>query len=121
MELTDMSDSSKTCLSAFAFIGMFVFPLAALAIGWIEWDFETGAIAALVVFLVFFLFSALLLARVKNWSWAAILMPICAGLLYALLPDAIPGPVDDAAVMTVGSVLSFIMWLRNQQSQPPGQ
>ena len=113
-----MTDKTKTCLSTFLYLSMFVLPVVSLAVGWIGWDFRTGAIAALVTFAVCFLLAGLILATVKELSWIAVSLPFSLGFVYAVLPDFIIGPFDDAAVMTAGALMTFGLWVRKQPDTP---
>lgn len=113
-----MADKTKTCLSVLFFASMFILPLVALAIGWVGWDFRTGAIVALITFAVFFLLAGILLATVKDLSWVAVSLPFLFGFIYSVLPDLLPGPVDDAVVFAAGALLTFALWLRKQPETP---
>lgn len=113
-----MKDGSKTCLSIFFSVAMFVIPLIALAIGWIGWNFKVGAIAGLASFAVFFLLSGGILATVKDLSWFMVGLPFVAGVVYTVLPDFIPLPFDDAIVLTAGSLMTFALWVRKQPETP---
>ena len=113
-----MTDRAKTCLSTFFYLSMFVLPVVSLAIGWIGWDFRTGAIAALVTFAACFLLAGLVLATVKELSWITISLPFSFGFIYTILPDFIVGPFDDAAVMTAGALMTFGLWIRKQPDTP---
>jgi hypothetical protein len=113
-----ISDRSRTCLSAFFAGATLVLPLVALAIGWLGWNFRTGAIAGLISFAVLFLVSGVLLATVRLPSWWTVFAPAVVGLLYTILPDFIPSPLDDAAVFTAGVLLSFTLWMRKQPETP---
>lgn len=111
-------DRVQTCLSLFLFGAAFVLPLVALSIGWLGWDFRTGAIAGLITFAIMFIISGGLLAMVKMPSWLAVFLPMLLGLIYTILPDFIPMPFDDAAIFTSGALLSFVLWLRKQPDTP---
>lgn len=113
-----ISDRSRTCLSAFFAGATLILPLVALAIGWLGWDFRTGAIAGLITFVVLFLVSGVLLATVRVPSWWTVFAPAVLGLLYTMLPDFIPSALDDAAVFTAGVLLSFTLWMRKQPETP---
>jgi len=113
-----MNDTNKACLSAVAFAAMIVLPLLGLAIGWLAWDIETGAVIAIVLFGVCFLASGVLLALVKDLTWLTASLPAVFGILYGLLPDLIPGPIDDAVAFSGGSLLSFALWIRRDPHTP---
>ena len=110
-----MTDKTKTCLSTFLYLSMFVLPIVSLAVGWIGWDFRTGAIAALVTFAVCFLLAGLVLATIKELSWISVSLPFSLSIVYAVLPDFIIGPFDDAVVMTAGALMTFGLWVRKQR------
>ena len=113
-----MSDKTKTCLSVLFFASMFILPLVGLIIGWIGWDFRTGAIVALITFAVFFLLAGILLSTVKELSWIAVSLPCLFGFIYSIVPDFLPGPVDDTIVFAAGALLTFALWLRKQPEAP---
>lgn len=113
-----MTDKTKIRLSVFLYVSMFILSVVSLAIGWIGWDFRTGAIAALATFAVCFLLAGLLLATVKDMSWFAVGLPISLGIVYTVLPDFIVGPFDDAAMMTAGALMTFGLWIRKQPDTP---
>ncbi|MCA1954779.1 MAG: hypothetical protein LDL12_06470 [Anaerolinea sp.] len=113
-----ISDRSRTCLSAFFAGATLILPLVALAIGWLGWNFRTGAIAGLITFVVLFLVSGVLLATVRVPSWWTVFAPAVLGLFYTMLPDFIPSALDDAAVFTAGVLLSFTLWMRKQPETP---
>ena len=113
-----MNDKSKTCLSFFSLAAMFFLPLIALAMGWIGWNFKVGAIAALATFAVFFLVSGGVLTTVTNLSWIAVSLPFIAGVIYSVLPEFIPLPIDDTIVLASGSLMTFTLWLRKQPDTP---
>lgn len=113
-----MTDKTKTCLSVLLFASMFMLPIVGLAIGWVGWDFRTGAIIALVTFGMCFLLAGILLAAVKELSWAAVSLPFVFGFIYTILPDFIVGPFDDAMVFTAGALVTFGLWVRKQPDTP---
>ena len=113
-----MNDNNKTCLATVFFISMFVFAFIGLVIGWVGWDVKTGVIVAGVLFAIFFLMGGITLAIVKDLSWFAVSLPMLAGLLYTIMPDFIPGPIDDAAAMASGAIFTFTLWLRKQPETP---
>jgi len=113
-----MTDQNKACLSAVFFAAMIVLPLLGLGIGWLAWDAKTGAIIAIVLFGFCFLASGALLALVKDLSWLTASLPAAFGILYGLLPDIIPGPIDDAVAFSGGALLSFALWIRRDPHTP---
>jgi hypothetical protein len=58
------------------------------------------------------------LAIVKNLSWFTVSLPLIVTTIYTILPDFLPGQIDDTAVMTAGAMLTFVLWLRKQPETP---
>ncbi|MEX1247473.1 MAG: hypothetical protein WEA61_03230 [Anaerolineales bacterium] len=111
-----MRDGTRACLG-------FVFLLAALFLavvfgiaGWvIGGDAGTGLIVALATFGLFALLAAYMFITIKNYAW----VPAVLGGVYAILPDLIFGPADDAVVLLAGVTLSAIMaWRRKSPNSP---
>lgn len=113
-----MKDQTKTCLSVLAYLSMIIFPAVGFLIGWIGWNIRTGIVTALILFAVFFLLGGGFLASVKNLSWFAVSLPIIGATIYTVLPDFLPGPLDDTIVMAAGAILTFTLWLRKQPETP---
>lgn len=113
-----MSDQIKSCLGMLLFTSTFILPLVGLAIGWIGWDLETGAIIGLVTFTILFLLAGTLLISIKDPSWVTASVPFVFGLCYSLLPDFIPGTIDDGIAFTGGSILSFVLWHKKKPDIP---
>lgn len=112
-----MTDTTRTRLSIFLYASMFVLPGAALAVGWVAWDFRTGIVAAMFTFAVCFVLAGLLLATVKDLSWIAVFLPFSLGVVWAALPDLL-GPLDDAVMISAGALITFALWLRKQPDTP---
>lgn len=113
-----MPDQTKTCLSVFAFISMFVLPVVGFLIGWIGWDIRTGIVIASILFAVFFLLGGILLAIVGNLSWISVSLPLIGATIYSILPNFLPSQIDDTVVMAAGAMLTFVLWLRKQPETP---
>ena len=113
-----MTDKTKKCLSGVCVLSMFILPPVGLAIGWIGWGFSTGAIVALIAFAVCFLLAAILWAIVKEPSWITVALPFLFGCAYTILPDCIPGPIDDALVFTAGALMTFALWIKKDPDTP---
>ena len=113
-----MTDQSKTCLSVLAYFSMIIIPAVGFLIGWIGWDIRTGIVTALILAVIFFLLGGVVLASVKNLSWFTVSLPFIGATIYSILPDFLPGPIDDTIVMTAGAMLTFTLWLRKQPETP---
>jgi len=113
-----MTDKGKTCLGLVCFLLMFILPPVGLAVGWIGWDFRTGALVALVAFAVCLLPAGVFLAIVKELAWMTVALPFLLGFAYTILPDCIVGPFDDTAVFAAGALMTFVLWVRKDPSTP---
>jgi len=113
-----MTDNDKSCLAVALFAFALIFPVAALAIGWIGWDLKTGAMAALVTLGVLAVPAAALFLTVRNPSAWVSSLPMLMGMLYTILPDAVLGGFDDGAVFTLGALLSFLLWRKKEANLP---
>lgn len=109
-----MGDTAKGCLAILCFFALLILPVLALAIGWIGWDFRTGAEAGGITAAACFLLIGGLLLSIRRPSWLAVALPFLMGLGYNILPDFMPGPLGDTVVLTGGSLLTFWLWLRRQ-------
>jgi hypothetical protein len=107
-------DWIKSCLSVVFFGLAFGLPLVALAVGWLGWDFEHGAIASAITFAVLFLIGGVLLITIRAPAWVVVFLPTLLGLFYSAIPEFIPGGVDDMAVMIMGVFLTYILWLKKR-------
>lgn len=103
-----MSDSGGSvrvgCLSA---LGGVVFGLGAGALGWVWWGWKWGLTSGMAVVGVGLLLSFHSLSRVRELTWGVVMLPFSGGLLYAISPFDIPGPVDDVAVLGAGSLFTL--------------
>lgn len=111
-------DRVKVTLALALFGGLILLPVFALLIGWSQSDLETGAIAAVITFIITLIIVFLLLVTIRRHNWFSASLPVLLGAVYSLLPDIILGPADDAVVLTGGAVVSFILWLRKQPGIP---
>ncbi len=108
-----MSDGKRSCLG-------FVFLLAALILaavfgigGWVGRDFQTGATLGIGVFAFFAVLSAYMFVTIKDYAW----LPAVIGGLYAVLPDLVAGPGDDAVVLVLGALLSgALAWRKKSRT-----
>jgi hypothetical protein len=124
-----VSDGKKSCLGfgflilalTLAGISVFAGGISTLA-SWLSgestgFDLRTGLILAVGLFVVFALISALFFISVRNWSW----FPAIFGGVYAILPDLISGPADDAVALIAGAALSgALAYLRERRGKEAG-
>jgi hypothetical protein len=108
----------KIWLSLLCYAAMLVLPLISFVVGWFGWDAKTGAIAAISTFAIFFIAGGGILFLIKDISPVAASLPFVMGMVYALLQDLLPGPLDDSLLMASGAVLSFILWRRKMPETP---
>lgn len=121
-----MSDGSKSCLG-FGFlilaltlagvsviaggIGTMVSRFAGEASGF---DLKTGVYLAIGIFVLFTLIALVFFISVRNWAW----FPAIFGGVYAVMPDLIFGPEDDAVALLLGVVLSgFLSYVRDRRGK----
>ncbi len=122
-----MSDGKKTCLG-FAFLitalvlgGLILFAgglgsiFEFLGIDFFGLDLKSGAIISLIVFTVFSILAGVSFFTIKNWSW----MPAILGGVYAVMPDLIAGPADDAVAVLLGVIVSSYLAWRSESKKPP--
>jgi hypothetical protein len=116
-----MSDGWKTCFGfGFLILGLVLAAGSLLAGGIGELaaffgadslgiDLRSGFYVALGIFVLLFAAAIGFFISIRNWSW----LPAIAGGIYAVLPDLILGPEDDAAAIAVGvlasSLLAYLM------------
>ena len=108
-----MKDGTRACLG-------FVFLAAALVLavlfgigGWvIRGDAGSGLSVALATFAIFAAAAATMFITIKDYAW----IPAVIGGIYAILPDLLIGPGDDAVVLVAGVVISgLIAWRRGRR------
>jgi hypothetical protein len=116
--MSAISDKNKFWIAIACFITMLILPVAAFMVGWIGWDIKKGALAALTVFLTFFVCGCAALLTIKKVPALVASMPFAVGFIYAVLPVPIPGPLDNTAVALVGALLSYSLWLRRTPATP---
>lgn len=118
-----MSDGRKSCLGfGFLILGLLLAG-ASLLVGGIGqlvetlggnaagFNFRTGLNIAIGIFVVLFAASMYFFVSIKDWAW----LPAIAGGIYAVLPDLILGPEDDAVALVAGVVLSGLLsWVRSR-------
>jgi hypothetical protein len=113
-----ISDKTKFWIAVASFTAMLILPVAAFMVGWIGWDIKKGALAALIVFMTFFVFGCATLLLIKKVSPLVASMPFIVGFIYGVLPTPIPGPLDNTGVAVVGALLSYALWLRRTPATP---
>ena len=113
-----MNDRNKTWLSLVFFFSALLFPLAGLLAGWLAIDFKTGLLIGGITFGFYFMIVGLFLTSVKIPSWFAVWLPYLVSIFYTVMPDFVPGPLDDAAAVLIGSILSFFLWIKKQPDTP---
>ncbi len=113
-----ISDKAKFWIAIASFAAMLILPVAAFMVGWIGWDIKKGALAALIVFMMFFIFGCATLLLIKKVSPLVASLPFVVGFIYGVLPTPIPGPLDNTGVALVGALLSYALWLRRTPATP---
>jgi hypothetical protein len=116
--MSAISDKNKIWIAIACFTAMLIMPVAAFMVGWIGWDIKTGSLAALIVFLTFFICGCATLLFIKKIPALVASMPFMVGFIYAVLPVPIPGPLDNTGVALVGALLSYTLWLRRTPATP---
>ncbi|MQC26314.1 MAG: hypothetical protein DWG76_02545 [Chloroflexi bacterium] len=113
-----MSDRRRAVLG-FVFLALAMgLAVVALIGGSIGWDFKTGVILSVGTFVVLAGFSAYLFISIRNYAW----FPAVVGGLYAVLPDLVAGPADDAGVLLLGAALSGLLsWRRKRKVERDAQ
>lgn len=108
-----MRDGTRACLG-------FVFLAAALVLavlfgigGWVlGGDAGSGFAVALATFAIFAVAAAYMFISIKDYAW----IPAVLGGVYAILPDLLIGPADDAVVLVAGVVISAVIaWRRGRR------
>jgi len=112
-----MSDGWKTCFGfSFLILGLVLALFSVLAGGLGEWveslggdawgiDLDLGLKIAIGVFVVLFVAAIAFFISIREWTW----LPAIAGGVYAVVPDLIIGPEDDALAILVGVLASGIL------------
>jgi hypothetical protein len=121
-----MSDGSKSCLGfGFLILALTLAGISVIAGGISElvsrfageavgFDLKTGMYLAIGVFVLFALVALAFFISVRNWSW----FPAIFGGVYAVMPDLIFGPEDDAVALLLGVVLSGVLaYVRDRRGQ----
>jgi hypothetical protein len=101
-----------------AYLSMTIFPIIAYYVGWIGWDVYTGAKAALVMVIFWLVCSSAIFFIMADIPVIPASLPFILGLVYPFLPVTISGTLDDALVVAIGGVLSFVLWKRRKNVAP---
>ena len=113
-----MSDRVKIVFAVALFLSALILPFVGLAVGWSNWDFETGLIFMGVIFLGLFVLGGVVLFRVKNLTWLTVSLPYLFGVGYTLSPDLIPLGGDDAVMTATGSLMAYLLALQKDPRTP---
>jgi len=113
-----MSDRARAWMSLVFLVLALLLPLLGLVLGWWRADLKTGSLLALTIFAVNFLVSALMLVSIQHPQRWMVVLPFLLGVLYNVLPDFLPGGLDDAAVMLLCAFLTYVLALRRQPNMP---
>jgi hypothetical protein len=108
----------KIIIYLVAYVSMVVFPIVAFYVGWIGWDVYTGVKAALFTFMFWLVAGSAVFYLMEDIPMVPASLPFLLALVYPFLPDYIPGPVEDAVVVAVGAILTFILWKRRKSATP---
>ncbi len=113
-----LTTKGKIVLYLVAYMSMAIFPILAFYIGWIGWDVRIGVTAALFTFVFWLVSGSAAFYLMENIPMLPASLPFFLGLAYPFLPDFIPGPLEDALVIAVGAILTFILWKRRKPATP---
>lgn len=113
-----MDDDLKARLGCLSAAFMLVLPVIALIIGFAGWGWRTGLVLGLFTFLIFFAGTCACFALIRKPTWFHITAPFFGAILYAGMPDFLLGPLDDAAVVAAGAIVSFALILRKYSNVP---
>jgi hypothetical protein len=108
----------KIIIYLVVYVSMVIFPIAAFYVGWIGWDIHTGVKAALFTFMFWLVSGSAMFYLMADIPMVPASLPFLLCLAYPFLPDYIPGPVEDALVVAVGAILTFILWKRRKPATP---
>ncbi len=94
-------------------------PWIALAIGWAAGkNWQSGAEAMLITFAVLFLAVGILLLTVRQPTALSASLPFVGALLYTLIPNPVPVPIDAFLAMLAGSLFSYVLWIKRWPALP---
>ncbi len=107
----DERDQAKGCGScAFMVLGV-VLPVAvgAYGVAQLGWDGETAVTISVGIFFLCWIVAIGLALLIENISWLFSFLPTLGSFVYTLVPDFIPGPIDDITVLAVGIFFSVVL------------
>jgi hypothetical protein len=114
-----MDDNRKTCLSCAFLAAAAVLPLVSFATGWaVTQEWQAGAYAMLATFGVLVLIAFIIMMTLRRPSALLASLPFALGLLYTLIPNPIPIPIDAVLATLVGSIFSYFLWLKRWPAMP---
>ncbi len=112
-----MTDKAKTILAILIFFLSLIMPVAGLIYGVGRWDAITILVVMGAIFVTLFAGGVLLLLTVRDFTWMTASLPFLFSSFYSILPD-FPGPVDDAAVTSVGALITTFFAMRKSAVTP---
>jgi len=112
-----MTDKVKTVFAILIFFLSLIMPVTGLIYGMGRWDALTILLVMGAIFVVLFAGGVLLLLTVKDFTWLTASLPFLFTSFYTILPD-FPGPIDDAAVTSVGALITTFFAMRKNESTP---
>lgn len=107
----EQRDQAKGCGScAFMVLGV-ILPILVGTYGVAElnWDTETAVTITGGVFFLCWIIAVGLALLIENISWLFSFLPALGSLIYTIVPDFIPGPIDDITIVVVGIFFSVVL------------
>lgn len=117
VELVEARDRKKGYLSCSFMALAFILPVLGFILGWGRWDVETGAAIGVGIFGLMMLTAVVIALTIEHISWLFSFLPLLSSLVYAVVPDFVPGPVEDIMVVGVGAF--FTLTLVAKKIAPP--
>lgn len=108
-ETGSSSDRNKGYLSCTFMLLAFILPLVGFAIGWGQWDVQTGAAIGGGIFFLLMFTAVLVAFTIEHLSWLFTFLPLLSSFIYSIAPDFIPGPAEDAVVVAVGAFFTLVL------------
>ncbi len=93
-------------------------PVLIFFIFWLSFGLKVGAIAYFASLVFFLMLGSICLSLVQSnvWKQKAIWFPFIFGSLYSILPDIIPGNIDDTTIFAAGALLTLGLSLKHNPS-----